>query len=368
MAGEPLANILVVDDSEAVCKALRDVLTLSGYAVRTAPSGERAMQIMETAQMDLIITDLKMSGMSGIQLLKKVKDKTPSLPVIILTGFGDMDSVIEAMRAGVADYLKKPFSINEVLQVTERELRRSREIQAAAAAPVSPPSPAALLPTGKTPSLSFSAKEMERIDAALSELRAQTTAESVMLIEEAGCVISSKGMLNGGNLPSLCALVLNCRSTTAQVASLLGEDRSFPLHYLEGLRVAVYAAEINPVLILVAVVPKSVKQGAVWVYAKKAVTEIERISVRAVGQAAPITPVEPAVPVPSPEPPSSPQPEPAPRSPEPMAAKPEPVADLDIMFSEETLSAGNELADSVQTLTWEEAMARGLLGDMSMGA
>jgi DNA-binding NtrC family response regulator len=118
MAGEPLANILVVDDSEAVCKALRDVLTVSGYAVRTAPSSERALQIMETAPMDLIITDLKMSGMSGIQLLKKVKEKNPSLPVVILSGFGDMDSVIEAMRNGVADYLKKPFSINEVLQVT----------------------------------------------------------------------------------------------------------------------------------------------------------------------------------------------------------------------------------------------------------
>jgi DNA-binding response OmpR family regulator len=364
MAGEPLAHILVVDDSEAVCKALRDVLTMSGYAVRTAPSGERAMQIMETAQMDLIITDLKMSGMSGIQLLKKVKDKTPSLPVIILTGFGDMDSVIEAMRAGVADYLKKPFSINEVLQVTERELKRSKEIQAVAATSAS--SPAALTLTGQTPSLSFSAKEMERIDAALSELRAQTMAESVMLIEEAGCVISSKGMLNGGNLPSLCALVLNCRSTTAQVASLLGEEKSFPLHYLEGQRVAVYAAEVNPALILVAVAPKSVKQGAVWVYAKKAVTEIEKISARAAAQVAPIAPAAPA---PTPEPPRpTSQPEPAPIPPEPKAAPPEPVVDLDTMFSEETLSAGTELADNVQTLTWEEAMARGLLGDMNLGA
>ena len=369
MASEPLAHVLVVDDSEAVCKALRDVLTMSGYAVRTAPSGERAMQIMETAQMDLIITDLKMSGMSGIQLLKKVKDKTPSLPVIILTGFGDMDSVIEAMRAGVADYLKKPFSINEVLQVTERELKRSKEIQAVAAASATSPLPAALILTGQAPSLSFSAKEMERIDAALSELRAQTTAESVMLIEEAGCVISSKGMLNGSNLPSLCALVLSCRSTTAQVASLLGEEKSFPLHYLEGQRVAVYAAEVNPVLILIAIVPKSVKQGAVWVYAKKAVSEIEKISTRAAAQVAPVAPTGVVAPAPAAEPPRpTPQPEPAPIPPELEAAPPEPAVDLETMFSEETLSAGTELADNVQTLTWEEAIARGLLGDMNLSA
>ena len=368
MVGEPLANILVVDDSEAVCKALRDVLTMSGYAVRAAPSGERAMQILETAQMDLIITDLKMSGMSGIQLLKKVKDKNPSLPVVILTGFGDMDSVIEAMRAGVADYLKKPFSINEVLQVTERELQRSKQIQAVAAAAASSPLPAALTLTGKAPSLSFSARDMERIDAVLSELRAQTMAESVMLVEEAGCVISSKGTLNSGNLPSLCALVLTCRSTTAQVASLLGEEKSFPLHYLEGQRVAVYAAEVNPVLILVAIVPKSVKQGAVWVYAKKAVAEIEKIGARVTEQVAPVAPAKSVAPAPSPEPTPAPQPEPAPLQPEPMVAKPEPMGDLDTMFSEETLSAGTELADSVQTLTWEEAMARGLLGDMNLGA
>src|SRR5512136_470932 len=162
---EPLANILVVDDTEAICKALRDVLTMAGYTVRTAPSGERALQILETAAMDLVITDLKMSGISGIQLLKKIKEKTPELPVIILTGFGDMDSVIEAMRSGVADYLKKPFSINEVLQVTERELARSKQIQAAATAtsllPVAEP------PAGHVAGISFSAKEMERIDAVL---------------------------------------------------------------------------------------------------------------------------------------------------------------------------------------------------------
>ena len=363
MAAEPSANILVVDDSEAVCKALRDVLTVSGYAVRTAPSGERALQIMETAQMDLIITDLKMSGMSGIQLLKKVKEKSPSLPVIILTGFGDMDSVIEAMRSGVADYLKKPFSINEVLQVTERELARSKQIQAAATA--TSPLPVAEPPAGQVAGISFSAKEMERIDAVLSELRAQTMADSVLLIEQAGGVVSSKGMLSSGNMPLLCALILNSRSTTAQVASLLGEEKAFPLHYLEGQRVAVYAAEIDPTLVLVAVVPKSVKQGAVWVYAKKAVADVEKVSARAVRPVAPAMPTEAVVSTHVDEP-SPPQAGPASAGPEPAVTPAEPAADFDTLFNEEMLAAGTDLADSVQTLTWEEAMARGLLGDMKL--
>jgi predicted regulator of Ras-like GTPase activity (Roadblock/LC7/MglB family) len=268
----------------------------------------------------------------------------------------------------VADYLKKPFSINEVLQVTERELERSKQMQAVTVAAASPLS-ATSTPADPTPSLSFSTKDMERMDAVLSELRAQTTAESVLLIEETGCVISSKGMLNTNDLPSLCALVLNCRSTTAQVASLLGEEKSFPLHYLEGQRVAVYAAEISPILILVAVVPKSVKQGAVWIYAKKAVTEIEKVSTRTVQQVPPVAPAEPVALAQAAQPTLPlPQPELASVQPEPAVTRPEPAADFDTLFNEEMLAAGTDLADSVQTLTWEEAMARGLLGDMNVGA
>jgi DNA-binding response OmpR family regulator len=364
MAGEPLANILVVDDSEAVCKALRDVLTMAGYAVRAAPSGERALQILETARMDLVITDLKMSGISGIQLLKRIKDKSPATPVVILTGFGDMDSVIEAMRAGVADYLKKPFSVNEVLQVTARELAKSRQAQAQVA--VAAPSAGAVVSPAPKPSrrFTFSSKESARIDAALSELRAQTTAESVLILEDTGHLVSSKGMLNNTDLPSLAALVVGSRKTTTQLASLLGEQASFTLNYLEGQRVGVYAAGISHGLILVVIVPKAVKQGTVLVYAKKAATELEQVvagaSVQAEAAPAPV-PSEPSAPAPA----SEPQPEPAPAQPQPQS-HPQPTTNLDLLFSEEALAAGTDLSDSVQTLSWEEAMARGLLGDMKL--
>ena len=284
MATEPLANILVVDDSEAICRALRDLLTMSGYTVRTAPSGERALQILETASMDLVITDLKMSGISGIQLLKKIKEKTPALPVVILTGFGDLDSVVEAMRNGVADYLKKPFSVNEVIQVTERELKRSKQLLAAAAVPTAWAVPATAAPQPKRIFI-FSAREAGGIDKVLSALRAETTAESVLLIEETGHVISAKGISNERDMPSLAALVVASRSTNSQMASLLGEGESFALNYLEGQRVAVYSAGISQRLLLVVVVPKLVKQGAVWMYAKKAAADIEKIVASAIQQA-----------------------------------------------------------------------------------
>jgi FixJ family two-component response regulator/predicted regulator of Ras-like GTPase activity (Roadblock/LC7/MglB family) len=351
MASEPLANILVVDDSEAICKALRDVLTMSGYTVRTAPSGERALQILDTAQMDLVISDLRMSGISGLQLLKKIKEKSPSLPVVILTGFGDMDSVIEAMRSGVADYLKKPFAVSEVLQVTERELKRSKQMQAAAAATAraTTVSTSPFAATEKPPRIFiFSAKDIEQIDSVLSALRAETMAESVLLIEETGYVISSKGMLNDTDLPALSALVVGSRSTTTQLASLLGESGSFALNYLEGLRVSVYTAGISQGLFLVVVVPKTVKQGAVWVYAKKAVSGIEKLVAGAVQQATSAAPaMEGSLQL------------------DTAAIREEMSGKLDNLFSGEAVSAGATLADSVQTLTFEEAMARGLLGDFN---
>lgn len=354
MAAEPLANILVVDDTEAICKALRDVLTVAGYAVRTAPSGERALQILETAQMDLVITDLKMSGISGIQLLKKIKERSPSMPVVILTGFGDMDSVIEAMRIGVADYLKKPFSVNEVLQVTAREIAKSKQ---------SPAPVMAALPVGASESIAqrlprkyaFSSKDNVRIDGALSELRAQTTAESVLLIEDTGHLVSSKGLLSNVDLASLAALVVSSLKTTTQLASLLGEAATFALNSWEGQRVAMYAAGVNPDLVLVVVAPKAVKQGTVLVYTRKAAAEIEQVAasaeVRVESAPAPLAPE----PVPMPEP--QPAPAPAPSEPSP---EPEPF------FGDQTLAAEADSSESAETLSWEEAVKRGLIGDLNL--
>ncbi len=95
-------KILIVDDSPQISKVLSDLLGTSGYSVRTAPSAERALQIMESSAFDLVLTDLKMTGMTGIDLAQKVMERMPGVPVVIITGYGDMDSVIHALRLGVA--------------------------------------------------------------------------------------------------------------------------------------------------------------------------------------------------------------------------------------------------------------------------
>ena len=273
MVSEEPNKILVVDDSPQISKALSDLLSASGYVVRTAPSAERALQILESAQFDLIITDLKMTGMTGIDLAKHVLQNTPGLPVIILTGFGDMDSVINALRLGVADYLKKPFSIDEVMSVVEREIAKSKDRQ---------PAPAESKPAEKPPRLYiFGQRDLEQIEAVLSRLRAQATAESVMLVEQAGYVIAAKGMSSSADVEPLSNLIASTRSSSATLASLLGEVQDFSTSYMEGQRVSVYTTSLGRGLYLAVVVPKGTKQGLVWLYAKEAAVEVDRIVQRA---------------------------------------------------------------------------------------
>lgn len=276
MTDEP-NKILVVDDSPQISKALSDLLGASGYSVRAAPSGERALQIMETTAFDLVLTDLKMTGMSGIDLAKKVMERMPGVPVVILTGYGDMDSVINALRLGVADYLKKPFSMDEVLSVVQRELTKG-QARASAAAAVTPAAPAA----EKPPRLYiFNQKDLEQIEAVLSRLRAQATAESALLVEQAGYVIAAKGMSSGVEMEPLSNLIAGSRATSASLASLLGEAQDFSTSYMEGQRVSVYTTALGRGLYLAVVVPKGTKQGLVWLYAKEAAVEIDRIVQRA---------------------------------------------------------------------------------------
>ncbi len=274
MAAEEPSKILVVDDSPQISKALSDLLSASGYLVRTAPSAERALQILESATFDLILTDLKMTGMTGIDLARQVLQKTPGLPVVILTGFGDMDSVINALRLGVADYLKKPFAIDEVMSVVEREIAKSKARQAVPAE--------SKAPAEKPPRLYiFGQRDLEQIEAVLSRLRAQATAESAMLVEQAGYVIAAKGMSTSVDVEPLSNLIASSRSTSASLASLLGEVQDFSTSYMEGQRVSVYTTSLGRGLYLAVIVPKGTKQGLVWLYAKEAAVEVDRIVQRA---------------------------------------------------------------------------------------
>jgi predicted regulator of Ras-like GTPase activity (Roadblock/LC7/MglB family) len=194
------------------------------------------------------------------------------VPVVILTGFGDMDAVIGALRSGVADFLKKPFSIDEVLSVVRRELAKGRTYPLAF-----PPARSAPQPEKPPRVYIFAPDDLEQIDTALSKLRAQAGADSALLVEQAGYVITAKGLVNNADLETISSLIAGARSTSASLASLLGESQDFSTSYMEGQRVSVYNTALGRGLYLVVIVPKGTKQGLVWLYAKEAAVAIDRI-------------------------------------------------------------------------------------------
>src|SRR5210317_1247508 len=111
-----METIRIVDDEKNYLRVLSAVLEEEGYEVLTALSGREALEIQETSDLDLILTDMTMPGMDGIKLLEHIKAKDPDLPVIMMTAHGSVDKAVEAMQKGAYSYILKPFD-NERLTI-----------------------------------------------------------------------------------------------------------------------------------------------------------------------------------------------------------------------------------------------------------
>jgi two-component system response regulator HydG len=123
---ETKGRILVVDDEVNARTALLELLRDEGYAVESAADGFKALGKLADFAPDLILTDLKMPGMDGIQLLAKVREQDPELPLIVMTAFGEVETAVGAMRAGARDYLSKPVNVTELSLVVAREMAARR--------------------------------------------------------------------------------------------------------------------------------------------------------------------------------------------------------------------------------------------------
>jgi len=120
-------TILVADDEKNIREGLREALALDGYEVLTAADGQEAMEAVTRGDVDLLITDLKMPRLSGEELLKGVTSQSPTLPVIILTGHGTIESAVQAMHDGAYDFLTKPVNLDRLSLLVKRALA-SREL------------------------------------------------------------------------------------------------------------------------------------------------------------------------------------------------------------------------------------------------
>jgi response regulator RpfG family c-di-GMP phosphodiesterase len=125
-ATKDAARILVVDDERVIREILAEFLTLEGFSVNTVEDGEKALTELRLHPYDLLITDLKMPRLSGLQLLEKIESERLGVLTVLMTGFGTVETAIEAMKKGAYDYLLKPFKVEEVIHVVERALFRQR--------------------------------------------------------------------------------------------------------------------------------------------------------------------------------------------------------------------------------------------------
>ncbi|MBI4617709.1 MAG: sigma-54-dependent Fis family transcriptional regulator [Planctomycetes bacterium] len=129
---EPKRRILVVDDELAIIEFFRDALARYVMAIDFALRGEDAVEQLRKEDYDIIVSDLVLGGFDGLELLKLARERHPEVPFIVMTGFGSVESAVEAMKRGAFDYITKPFQPDHILVVIERALKHSdlcREIR-----------------------------------------------------------------------------------------------------------------------------------------------------------------------------------------------------------------------------------------------
>ncbi len=119
-------SILVIDDEPDMRVALSHALSRSGYSVESFSTGDEALKRFSKEQFGMVITDLRMPGMSGMQVLEEIKRTAPSIPVIMMTAYGTIDNAVKAMKEGASDYIIKPFSAEVLESTVKRVLEKNR--------------------------------------------------------------------------------------------------------------------------------------------------------------------------------------------------------------------------------------------------
>ena len=120
------ANILVIDDEETMRDSCQQTLSRDGNRVAVAEDGLTGLAMLKKESFDLVILDLKMPGLNGMEVLKKLSEEHPRLAVVIISGYATVESVIEGMRTGAYDFITKPFTPDSLLMSVKRALEKRK--------------------------------------------------------------------------------------------------------------------------------------------------------------------------------------------------------------------------------------------------
>jgi DNA-binding NtrC family response regulator len=120
------STVLIVDDERTLARAIKAFLTESGYETEVAGDAEQALRLLETMRPDVVFTDVRLPGMNGIDLLRKIREFDPAIPVVIMTAHGTIEGAVEAVKLGAFDYLKKPVDLEELRLLADRARENSQ--------------------------------------------------------------------------------------------------------------------------------------------------------------------------------------------------------------------------------------------------
>jgi DNA-binding NtrC family response regulator len=122
-------SILVVDDELLIRDLLYDFFLGQGWQVSIAENGEKALEILRTKEIDLVLADIKMPQMDGLTLTSEVKESFPDIPVVLMTGYPSVESAVAALRNKAADYVTKPFNINQLFKLIDAKVKEKNSQQ-----------------------------------------------------------------------------------------------------------------------------------------------------------------------------------------------------------------------------------------------
>ncbi len=141
-------RILIVDDEASIRSSLLESLTAEGYNAEIAETGEEALARCHGTVFDLVVTDLRLPGVSGLEILQALRNQGNATPVIMMTAYGDVDTAVSAMRSGAYDFIPKPFKLSAIKKQVRAALRAPAEPRANQAISVAVGIAQPLLPGG----------------------------------------------------------------------------------------------------------------------------------------------------------------------------------------------------------------------------
>jgi DNA-binding response OmpR family regulator len=250
---------LIVDDEPKVAFFLRKALQCAdqNYKVSVAGSGEAALALMEKAPVDLLVTDLRMPGISGLDLIRRVRQTSPQTRTILITAYGNKDVVAESRRLEAYRYISKPFDIGDFTRTVQEALRD-----------VAVSEPGFLV---------LSDDCFEVMTDQLDALRYDIGAQCVFLADMQGQLLAQVGQAEGVRSGTLLALLAGGFATSMELARQLGDDEAVDLNFHEGARYEIYSINVGDNLFMAILYDRRVQAsrvGIVWLYARRAVEKL----------------------------------------------------------------------------------------------